>query len=389
MRVLPSIITLIIEGSLFKKENVELIYQDRIQKAQEILNDLNIDALLVTSSANFFYFSGTWLESHERLQAIVINKAGQPIMLIHEMSKEEITNPTLFQTVFWKDGDKSIEILGEFLPNEGVISIDNQWPSLNLINLIQLNNNIKFADSTSIIGKLRLKKDLHEIELLKKSGAIADEVVGKTIDFIKVGMTELEVVDEIQRLFEMHNVKKMSFNPVVGAGKNGAVPHHHSGETKISEGDMVVIDIGGIKDFYCSDITRTIFIGDSVTEEMQTVYNTVKYAQEEAVKAIKPGVPLKEIDRVARDIITEAGYGAQFTHRTGHGLGIEVHEEPFVTFNNDQLLEEGMVISVEPGVYLSEKFGVRIEDIVVVTQSGFERINNYPRELVIKNRLPL
>src|SRR5690606_1627343 len=125
--------------------------------------------------------------------------------------------------------------------------------------------------------------------------------------------------------------------------------------------------------------------GDHISEEMEEVYNTVLFAQEEAIKAIRPGISLKEIDKVARGIITEAGYGPQFTHRTGHGLGIEIHEEPFVTFNNDQLLEEGMVISVEPGIYLSDKFGVRIEDIVVVTETGFERINHYSRELIVKN----
>ncbi|HWJ80365.1 MAG TPA: Xaa-Pro peptidase family protein [Niallia sp.] len=361
-----------------------MLYQNRIEKAQGILEELELDALLVTSPTNFFYFSGTWLDSHERLQAILINKVGQPIMVIHEMSKEEIDHPSLFKTVLWKDGDQSIQILEKLLPRAGVISIDNQWPSQNLINLMKMNNNMTFVDSTSVIGKLRVKKDKHEIELLKKSGAIANDVMGKTIDFIKAGMTESEVVNEIKRLFKTHNVEKMSFNPIVGAGKNGAIPHHSPDDTKISNGDMVVIDLGGIKDHYCSDITRTILIGDHISEEMKEVYNTVLVAQEEAIKAIRPGISLKEIDKVARDIITEAGYGPQFTHRTGHGLGIEVHEEPFVTFNNDQLLEEGMVISVEPGIYLSDQFGVRIEDIVVVTETGFECINHYPRELIVK-----
>jgi len=361
-----------------------MVYKKRIINIQNILNSSDLDALIVTSPANFFYFSGTWLESQERLQAILIKKIGNPIMILHEMSKEEIKNPHLFETVFWKDGDNSVKLLNKYLPSEGVISIDNHWPSHYLINLMNLNNKIKFIESSHIIGKLRLKKDVHEIELLKKSGEIADKVIEKTIDFIKIGMTELEVVNEVKRLFNLYNVEHLSFNPVVATGKNGAIPHHQPDNTKISEGDMVVIDIGGIKDYYCSDITRTILIGNSITDEMLFVYNTVLLAQKEAVKAIKPGIPIKEIDRIARDIITQSGYGEHFTHRTGHGIGLEIHEEPFVTYNNELLLEEGMVISVEPGIYLNGKFGVRIEDIVVVTKSGFERINNYSRELKIK-----
>ena len=367
-----------------KKEEVALEYQQRIQKAQQLLEEQNIDALIVTSPPNFFYFSGTWLDSHERLQAIVIKKSGPPIMVIHEMAKEEIRNLSLFESIFWKDGEHSIEILNSNLPKSGIVSIDNQWPSQNLIQLMQLNPNIHFVESTNVIGKLRLYKDQLEIELLRKSGSIADDVMEKAIAFIEPGKTEIEVVNEIKRLFKTHNVETLSFPPIVGAGKNGAIPHHQADETIISEGDMVVIDLGGIKDHYCSDMTRTIVVGKKVSDEMKEIYNIVKLAQEEAVKAVKPGIPIKEIDKKARDIITKAGYGKQFTHRTGHGIGIEVHEEPFITNKNMQLLEEGMVISIEPGIYIDGKFGVRIENIVLVTKDGCESFNHYTRELICK-----
>jgi Xaa-Pro dipeptidase len=359
-----------------------LAYQKRIEKVQKLLGKAKIDSVVITSPPNFFYFSGTWLDSHERLQAIVIPQSGKAVMVVHEMSKEEIPSGDLFDTVFWKDGDFSLELLAKYLPDNGTISIDNQWPSQNLLKLMKLKNQLTFTDSTTVIGKARLNKDQQEINLLTNSGAIADSVMKQIINYIKPGLSEKEVAEELKRLFTAHGVDKLSFNPIVGAGPNGAIPHHQSDDTIIKKGDMVVIDMGGIKDHYCSDMTRTVLVGGEATEEMLKVYEIVKHAHEEAIKAVKPGVPLKDIDRKARDIISKEGYAPYFTHRTGHGLGIEVHEEPFVTSTNDQLLQEGMVISVEPGIYLSGKFGVRIEDIIVVTETGGKRFNNVSRDLI-------
>lgn len=357
------------------------VYLQRMKKAQAILERNGWEGVIVSSPANFFYFTGTWLDSHERLQAVVIPRTGSVSIVVHEMSQEEISPLDGVQLVFWKDGEPAVEILAGLLPEQGIISIDNQWPSEKLIDLMSIRKQLSFIKSTPVIGALRLKKDAMEIELLRKSGGIADRVMAAIISFVKPGMTEKEVAGELKRLFQVEGVEQLSFTPIIGTGVNGAIPHHQSDETPLAEGDMVVIDMGGIKDHYCSDMTRTIVIGEP-SEEMTKVYEVVRRAQDEAVKAIKPGVPMKFIDQVARSIISNAGYGECFTHRTGHGLGIEVHEEPYLTSNNEQLLEEGMVVSVEPGIYLSGKFGVRIEDIVVVTANGAERFNHYPRELV-------
>ncbi|WP_026695653.1 M24 family metallopeptidase [Peribacillus kribbensis] len=359
-----------------------MTYQKRIEKVQHLLDERNIEAAVITAPANFFYFSGTWLDSHERLQAVVIPKLGKPVMIVHEMSKEEIELDGPFDTVFWKDGDPSLKILAKVLPEAGLVSVDNLWPSQNLLALMKLCNQVTFVDSTEVIGKARITKDEQEVDLLEASGQVADTVMKKIINFIKPGMTEKQVADEMKRLFADYGVDDLSFSPIVGAGRNGAIPHHQSDDTMIDDGDMVVIDMGGIKDHYCSDMTRTVLVGGEATKEMQKVYDIVRRAQEEAVKAVRPGVPLKEIDLTARNVITKEGYGDYFTHRTGHGLGIEVHEEPFVTNNNEQILEEGMVISIEPGVYLSGQFGVRIEDIVVVTSTGSKRLNHVTRDLI-------
>ncbi|MBO8137846.1 MAG: aminopeptidase P family protein [Desulfotomaculum sp.] len=356
------------------------IFEQRFAKAQELLAANDIDAVVVTSSPNFFYFTGTWLDSHERLQAVVILKTGTPTMIVHEMAKEQVDPPGCVDRVFWKDGDSSIELLAKLLPKKGKVSIDNQWPSGNLIKLMTLSQ-LTFVGSDSILGALRLKKDNLEIKYLKYSAYCADQIMDSVRKLIKPGITEKEVAREIERFFKQKGVDQLSFDAIVAAGSNAAIPHHQPGDKVLQEGDAVVVDMGGIKQHYCSDITRTFVIGEP-SREFKEVYSVVQKAQDEAVKAIRPGVPMKDIDKAARSIIEKAGYGPYFTHRTGHGIGMEVHEEPYLTPTNSRLLEEGMVVSVEPGIYLPGKFGVRIEDIVLVTSEGAERLNNYPRELI-------
>lgn len=357
------------------------VYQQRINNARKLLKTNNLDALLVTAPQNFFYFSGTWLDSYERLQAIVIPQTDTPIMITHEMFKAQINVPQGMDKLFWQDGEDAIARLAKIIPACGTVAVDSQWPSGNLIHLMETNKQLTFATSTNILGVLRRNKDSVEIGLLKESGNCADQVMDDLTKFIRAGVTEREVVDEIKRLFKLHGAEQLSFDPIVAAGSNGAVPHHQPGDTVLKQGDAVVVDMGGVKDYYCSDMTRTFFLGPP-TSEMETVYQVVRQAQDAAVQAIKPGVPMKNIDQTARNIIERAGYGCYFTHRTGHGLGIDIHEEPYLSSTNDQLLEEGMVVSVEPGIYLPEKFGVRIEDIVVVTKDGAERLNNYSRHII-------
>lgn len=207
--------------------------------------------MTVSSPANFFYFTGTWLDSHERLQAVVIPRTGSTSIVVHEMSREEISPLDGVQLVFWKDGEHAVEMLSGLLPEQGVISIDNQWPSEKLIDLMLIRKQLSFIKGTPVIGALRLRKDTTEIELLRKSGEITDRVMGEIISFAKPGMAEKEVAQELKRLFQGEEVERLSFYPIIGTGANGAIPHHQSDETPLAEGDMVVIDMGGIKDYYC------------------------------------------------------------------------------------------------------------------------------------------
>lgn len=356
-------------------------YQQRIKRAQSLLQEKGLTAVLVTTPPNFHYFTGIWLDSHERLQALVIRKEGTPVMLVHEMAKEQVKTIAGVEQIFWRDGDVAIQILEGILPNQGTVAVDNNWPSTNLLQLMALTAALTFRESTAILGQLRLHKDELEVKRLLESGRAADRVMEKISKYLRPGLSEGEIAAQIKEFFQEEGAAELSFSTIVATGPNSGIPHYETGDRVIQEKDIVLIDMGGIKDYYCSDMTRTFVVGEPA-EQFREVYEVVRLAQDEAVKKIKPGIAMQEIDLTAREIIEKAGYGPYFTHRTGHGLGIEVHEEPFLTPTNPNLLEKGMVVSVEPGIYLPDKFGVRIEDIVVVTAEGALRLNNFPHQLV-------
>ncbi len=246
----------------------------------------------------------------------------------------------------------------------------------------------EFGLASTVLEPLRIRKDDVELDALRRAGAIADRVSLEIRDRGDdlVGTTESELAAEIDRLLAAYGGEEPAFETIVAAGPNGARPHHHSGSRPIEAGDPIVLDFGafvaadleGGTGRYPGDQTRTIVIGDPPAT-YEHVHDTVREAQEAAIDAVEPGVEAGAIDRAARSVIEAAGYGDAFVHRTGHGVGLEVHEPPYIVAGNDRELEPGMVFSVEPGIYLDGQFGVRIEDLVVVTDDGAERLNDTPR----------
>lgn len=234
------------------------------------------------------------------------------------------------------------------------------------------------------VNAMRVIKDGSELEILREAAALADYAIEVAAKTIREGITEIEVMTEIELALKRRGVTHMSFDTTVLTGDHAASPHGKTGDRKLQKGDLVLFDLGVVHRGYCSDITRTLALGEP-GEEQKKVYNIVLEAEMAAVNAVKPGVTAAELDGIARNVITEAGYGEYFTHRLGHGLGISVHEFPSLHGSNDMKMEAGMVFTIEPGIYVPGKVGVRIEDDLAVTEDGVEILTKFPKELQIIN----
>jgi Xaa-Pro dipeptidase len=238
-----------------------------------------------------------------------------------------------------------------------------------------------FPDASAVVSSLRIRKDADEVEAMRKAVQVAQSALESTIPLIKAGMTEKELASELViQLLKHGSQSEMPFAPIVSTGPNGANPHASPSDRKIQPGDLLVVDWGAAVDGYVSDLTRTFAVGE-VEAEYRQIHQVVLEANAAGRAAGKPGVPCAAVDRAAREVIEKAGYGQYFTHRTGHGVGMEGHEEPYMRGDNLQVLEPGMAYTVEPGIYLPDRNGVRIEDNVVITDTGAVCLSDMPREL--------
>ncbi|NUR07821.1 MAG: aminopeptidase P family protein, partial [Nocardioidaceae bacterium] len=274
----------------------------------------------------------------------------------------------------WSDGSDPYAAVRPLLAESGRYGISDTTWSLHLLGLQHLLPGTRYDALSPAMPMLRAVKDDNELARLAMAGAAADATYGEIVGVRFAGRRETEVAADLARLLREHGHEQVDFT-VVGSGPNGADPHHEAGDRVIEPGDAVVLDFGGLMHGYGSDTTRTVVVG-SVAPEVQHVHDVVRAAQQAAFEAVRPGVPCQEIDRVARRVITEAGYGEQFIHRTGHGIGVTTHEPPYMVEGEEQPLRPGMCFSIEPGIYLPGRFGVRIEDIVTVTEDGGRRLND-------------
>ena len=260
------------------------------------------------------------------------------------------------------------------------LGIDKNWPARFLLSLMEHNPVPKYVNGSNVVDRLRMIKDEEELELLRKASKINELAIDRLINEISPEFSEKEMKDKLLAIYKELGAEGLSFDPIVCYGANAADPHHVCDDSHVKEGDSVVVDIGCIKDSYCSDMTRTVFY-KHVSDKHKEVYNIVLEANQKAIEIVKPGVRFCDVDLTARKIIEDAGYGKYFTHRTGHSIGIECHETGDVSSTNTDVLEPGMVFSVEPGIYLPGEMGVRIEDLIVVTEDGYENLNSYDKSL--------
>ncbi len=356
----------------------------RIRKFVSLIRERGFDGALVSPSANFYYLTGLHVhEAGERLTLLVVNADGSYHLLAPSLYENVIRN---FPVTFWRDGEnpyhKLAWILGELELSGGRLLVEDTMRADWLINILRIGNRaFELYPLSSVIRELRMRKEREEVEMMKHAAKVADRVFEEVLSWDILGMRERELALKIElRIRELSD--GISFEPIVASGENAANPHHAPGDRRIREGDMVILDYGAKVGGYCSDITRTIAVGQP-NEKLVEVYNVVKEAQENAYRAVREGVKAKEIDRAARETIAKAGYGEYFTHRTGHGLGLDVHEEPFIGPDGEVTLENGMTFTIEPGIYVPGLGGVRIEDDIILDEGRGKRLTRANRELVV------
>lgn len=352
----------------------------RLERLVRAMEEVKLKQLLVTDPPSIFYLTGKWIHPGERMLALYINVEGNNKLFINELFP--IEEDLGVDKIWFDDTDDPIKILVPYLDKNSTLGIDKNWPARYLLRLMEFNAVPGYVNGSDIVDTLRMVKDQEEIELLRKASHINDQAIERLINEISPEFTENDMNDKLLEIYKELGAEGLSFDPIICYGPNAADPHHACDDTKLKEGDSIVIDIGCIKDSYCSDMTRTVFYKD-VSEKHKEVYNIVLEANRKAIEIVKPGVRFCDVDLTARKIIEDAGYGKYFTHRTGHSIGIECHETGDVSSTNTDILKPGMVFSVEPGIYLPGEMGVRIEDLIVVTEDGYENLNGYDKSLKV------
>ncbi|WP_135825079.1 M24 family metallopeptidase [Halorussus ruber] len=361
-------------------------FEERTRRCQRRLGEVGADAAVLFPSTNLFYASGFREEPGERHLLLFVPREGSPAFVAPEMYDEQIRDASWVEDIrLWADGEDPTELVAELADEMdlrgGHLLVDDTMWALFTQDLRETLPEATFGLASEVFEDLRMRKDETELDALRRAGALADRVSVEIRELGEeaVGMTETELAEEIEGLLAEAGGEEVAFGTIAGSGPNGAKPHHRHGDREIRRGDPVVLDFGAYLDGYPGDQTRTVVFAGDPPEGYQQVHETVREAQQAAVEAVEPGVPAEQIDRAAREVIEDAGYGDEFVHRTGHGVGLDVHESPYIVEGNQTELEPGMVFSVEPGVYLEGEFGVRIEDLVVVTDEGCERLNDSPR----------
>ena len=360
----------------------------RLEKLKSWMKEKNVDVTFLTSSENVFYLSGYYTDPHERLLALVVFQEQEPFLVCPEMEIYNAKRAGWEQEIIgFSDTDHPWELIQTSIHKRikrvSKVAIEKEHLNVERYEkMLELFPQASFVSAEEKLQLLRMIKDAKELKIIEEACALADYAVEFGCSEIKEGKTELDVLNALEYALKQKGVTEMSFSTMVLTGVNAASPHGNPGETKIKKGDLVLFDLGVVVDRYCSDITRTVAYGD-INDKQKEIYDTVLKAQIAAIEASKPGTTAAEVDMTARKIISDAGYGDYFPHRLGHGLGISVHEYPSMTSTNQLRLEEGMVYTIEPGIYVPDVAGVRIEDDVYITADGVKVLTKFPKELQI------
>jgi Xaa-Pro aminopeptidase len=359
-------------------------FADRLARARAATAAAGLDALLIGPGADLRYLTGYPGRGSERITCLVVPAAGDPVLVVPTLERPAALASPLgglgLEVLDWGDGEDPYALVAKQLPpSAGRVAVDDYLHAAKVLGLRAAIPEATQELAGPVLGPLRERKAPDEIEALRAAGAAIDRVHERMAEWLRPGRTERAVGRDIAEAILAEGHASADFT-IVASGPNGASPHHELSDRVIGTGEPVVVDIGGsTADGYCSDSTRTYVLGQPPAE-FAAYYPVLQAAQEAAVAAVRPGVPAESVDAAARDLIGAAGYGEAFLHRTGHGIGVLTHEDPYIVRGNTRPLQPGMAFSVEPGIYLAGRHGARIEDIVVVTDTGVERLNRTSRD---------
>jgi Xaa-Pro aminopeptidase len=370
----------------------KLYPRDRIRRAQDATAQAGLDALLLTPGADLRYLTGYDAVPLERLTCLVVPADGDPVLVVPLLERPAaLASPVGsmdLEIAAWQETDDPVALVVDRLRTYGRGALPKR---VGLANRMWAEQVLRFRDrlpdaelglSSTVLRALRMRKTPAEVDALRSAGAAIDRVHERMGEFLRAGRSEAEIAKDIgQAILDEGHVRADFI--IVASGPNSASPHHEVSERVVEVGDPVVVDIGGTTaDGYCSDSTRTYAVGNA-PQDFLDYFAVLLDAQARAVEAVRPGTSCDAVDATARELITAAGYGQWFVHRTGHGIGLETHEDPYIVAGNTEPLEPGMAFSVEPGIYIAGRHGARIEDIVVCTPDGVERLNTIARDLVV------
>ena len=366
--------------------NDEQIFAERLERARQAMRAQGVDVALLSLGLDMPYLTGYNAMPLERLTMLVLPANGDAVMVIPRLEAPRVKPmPNVFSLLPWNETDDPVAITAELVrsaaPSSRVIAVGDQMWARFLVDLMPLLPNTQYRRSVDVIGSLRMRKDSAEIEALRAAGSAVDKIAGdlQAGRIALVGRTEAQVSADLSAriIAQGHDVVNFA---IVAAGENAASPHHHPGSRVIQPNEIVLCDFGGTMNGYCSDITRCVYTGEP-SSEVAEAYAVLFEAEAAAVRAATVGTPCEEVDAVARRVITAAGFGEYFIHRTGHGIGLDAHEDPYIVSGNSLALEAGHAFSIEPGIYMPGKWGMRLEDIVVATVDGPDSMNHADHHL--------
>ena len=355
--------------------------REKLKRIYNKMEERNLPQMIITDPPAIFYLTGKWIHPGERMLALYISTKGKEKFFVNRLFPIEEDLGVEIQ--YFDDTEDSVELLSQVVDKESPLGVDKTWPARFLLRLQELKAASSYVNGSVIVDKVRQIKDKDEQEKLIQSSLLNDAVMAELIPYVVKGHTEKELNAIARELYKKHGASDVSFDPITAYGRGAADPHHETDDTKGKRGDCVLLDIGGVLDNYISDMTRTVFLGE-VSERHKEIYQIVRDANLRGIAMAKPGNRMCDVDLACRNYIEEKGFGKYFTHRTGHSAGIEDHEVGDVSSVNEEVIEVGQCFSVEPGIYIPEEnIGVRVEDLVLITEDGCMVLNHYPKDLLI------